>query len=55
LRWFPVPARITVIRLMFSPDGIRPFVQNWEAAADALVQRVHREAVGGIPDPATVY
>jgi transcriptional regulator with XRE-family HTH domain len=43
-----------VIRLMFDPDGIRPFVQNWEAAADALVQRVHREAVGGIPDPATI-
>jgi transcriptional regulator with XRE-family HTH domain len=43
-----------VIRLMFDPDGIRPFVANWEAAADALIQRVHREAVGGIPDPATV-
>jgi hypothetical protein len=43
-----------VIRLMFDPDGIRPFVENWGAAADALVQRVHREAVGGIPDPATV-
>jgi transcriptional regulator with XRE-family HTH domain len=42
-----------VIRLMFDPDGIRPFVENWEAAADALVQRVHREAVGGLPDPAT--
>jgi hypothetical protein len=28
-------------------------VENWEAAADALVQRVHREAVGGLPDPAT--
>jgi transcriptional regulator with XRE-family HTH domain len=43
-----------VIRLMFDPDGIRPYVSNWEAAADALVQRVHREAVGGIPDLATV-
>src|SRR5262249_38977186 len=43
-----------VIRLMFDPGGIRPYVSNWEAAADALVQRVHREAVGGIPDPATV-
>jgi transcriptional regulator with XRE-family HTH domain len=43
-----------VIRLMFSPGGIRPYVTNWEAAADALIQRVHREAVGGIPDPTTV-
>ena len=43
-----------VIRLMFDPDGIRPHITNWEAAADALLQRVHREAVGGIPDPTTV-
>ena len=43
-----------VIRLMFDPEGIRPYVSNWEAAADALIQRVHREAVAGIPDPATV-
>jgi transcriptional regulator with XRE-family HTH domain len=43
-----------VIRLMFSPDGIRSYVTNWDAAADALIQRVHREAVGGIPDPTTV-
>jgi hypothetical protein len=43
-----------VIRLMFDPAGLRPFVENWQAAADALLQRVHREAVGGIPDLATV-
>jgi len=43
-----------VIRLMFDPAGLRPHVRNWEAAAEALVQRVHREAVGGIPDPRTL-
>lgn len=43
-----------VIRLMFDPAAIRPHVTNWDAVADELVQRVHREAVGGIPDPATV-
>lgn len=43
-----------VIRLMFDPGGLRPHVRNWEAAAEALVQRVHREAVGGIPDPRTL-
>jgi transcriptional regulator with XRE-family HTH domain len=43
-----------VIRLMFDPAGIRPYVTNWEAVADGLVQRVHRDAVGGVPDPATV-
>lgn len=42
-----------VIRLMFDPEGLRPFVANWEAAAEALLQRVHREAVGGIPDQKT--
>jgi transcriptional regulator with XRE-family HTH domain len=43
-----------VIRLMFDPNGIRPFVSNWAAVADALIQRVHREAVGGVPDAATL-
>jgi transcriptional regulator with XRE-family HTH domain len=43
-----------VIRLMFDPDGLRPFVRNWDAVADALVQRVHREAVAGVPDPDTL-
>jgi transcriptional regulator with XRE-family HTH domain len=43
-----------VIRLMFDPAGLRPHVANWEAAAEALIQRVHREAVGGIVDPETL-
>ena len=42
-----------VVRMMFSSNGLRPFVSNWEAVAEALIQRVHREAVGGVPDPAT--
>jgi transcriptional regulator with XRE-family HTH domain len=40
-----------VVRLMFGP--LRPYVGNWEQTGEALVQRVHREAVGGIPDPET--
>jgi transcriptional regulator with XRE-family HTH domain len=43
-----------VIRLMFDPEGLRTFVRNWEDVAEALIQRVHREAVGGFPDPETV-
>jgi hypothetical protein len=43
-----------VIRLMFDPEGLRTFVQNWEDVAAALIQRVHREAVGGFPDAETV-
>jgi hypothetical protein len=40
-----------VVRLMFGP--IRPHVANWEQTGQALVQRVHREAVGGVPDVET--
>ena len=43
-----------VIRFMFDPEGLRPHVANWDAAAEALVQRVHRESVGGVPDHETL-
>jgi transcriptional regulator with XRE-family HTH domain len=43
-----------VIRLMFDPGGLRRYVQNWDEVAEALIQRVHREAVGGFPDAETV-
>lgn len=42
-----------VIRLMFDPVGLRPFVANWEQVGPALLQRMHREAIGGVPDAAT--
>lgn len=42
-----------VLRLMFHPDAVRPFVANWAAVAEALLRRVHREAVGGVKDEAT--
>jgi transcriptional regulator with XRE-family HTH domain len=42
-----------VVRLMFDPNGLRPYVSNWEAVAEALVQRVQREAVGGVTDATT--
>jgi transcriptional regulator with XRE-family HTH domain len=44
---------VNVLRLMFDPDGLRPFVANWEQVGEALVQRVHREAIGGVPDAST--
>jgi transcriptional regulator with XRE-family HTH domain len=47
------PGPANVVRLMFHPDGLRPHVANWEAVAEALVQRVHREAVGGVVDGET--
>jgi hypothetical protein len=42
-----------VLRLMFHPDGLRPCVANWDAVAPALIQRVHREAAGGVVDDET--
>jgi transcriptional regulator with XRE-family HTH domain len=44
--------RPNVVRLMFGP--LRPRVANWEQTGEALIQRVHREAVGGVPDPETL-
>src|SRR5262245_30285112 len=45
-----LPGPPYVLRLMFHPQGLRPAVVEWEATAQALVQRLHREAVGGILD-----
>jgi transcriptional regulator with XRE-family HTH domain len=42
-----------MLHLIFDPDGMRPFVANWEAVARSLVQRVHREAVGHVLDERT--
>ncbi len=42
-----------LIRNFFDPDALRPHVANWDEAAAALIQRVHREAIGGVPDAET--
>jgi transcriptional regulator with XRE-family HTH domain len=47
----PPPEPANVVRLMFT--ALRPHVANWEQTGEALIQRVHREAVGGVPDPRT--
>jgi hypothetical protein len=49
----PLPEPANVIRMMLDPNGLRPFVVNWEAVAEALIRRVHRETVAGIIDDAT--
>jgi hypothetical protein len=40
--------------MMFDPRGLRPYVLSWEGVAEALITRIHREAVGGAPDEATI-
>jgi transcriptional regulator with XRE-family HTH domain len=42
-----------VLRMMFHPRALKPFVRNWNVVAESLVQRVRREAVGGIQDEVT--
>ena len=44
------PGPTNLLRAMFDPAGIRPWIANWEVVAQTLVQRVFREAVGGVPD-----
>jgi transcriptional regulator with XRE-family HTH domain len=39
-----------VLRMMFHPEGLRPFVRNWPAVAASLLDRARREVVGGLPD-----
>jgi transcriptional regulator with XRE-family HTH domain len=39
-----------VLRLLFHPGGIRRYVTNWEELAGDVIERAHREALGGVPD-----
>jgi transcriptional regulator with XRE-family HTH domain len=34
---------INVMRTLFHPNGLRPFVTNWEEVAECLMHAVHRE------------
>ena len=43
-------APTNVLRMMFDPQLLRPHVANWDAVAETLVRRAHREAVGGVLD-----
>ncbi len=35
-----------VLRGIFHPGALRPWITNWDVVAEGLIQRVHREAVG---------
>lgn len=34
-----------ILELLFSPEGLRPFIANWDEVGYHLIQRVHREAL----------
>lgn len=42
-----------MLHLMFDPDGMRPFIANWEQVARGLFERIHRESVGRVVDDRT--
>ena len=48
-----IPGPPNVVRLTFHPQGLRRYIVNWEALAGPLIQQIHREAVGGVPDEGT--
>lgn len=49
-RW---PRPRNILRMIFDPAGLRPFVADWERLSASLIQRVRREAVGGAIDEPT--
>jgi transcriptional regulator with XRE-family HTH domain len=42
-----------MLHLIFDPQGMRPFVDDWDNVARSLLQRVHRESVGHVVDGGT--
>jgi hypothetical protein len=45
--------RRNMLHLIFDPQGMRPFIADWEGVAKSLIQRVHRESIGGVIDDQT--
>lgn len=47
------PSPRNMLHLMFDPQGMRPFIANWEQTATSLFERVYRESVGRVIDERT--
>jgi len=47
------PKPRNMLHLIFDPNGMRPFVANWDKTAQSLIQRVNRESVGRVVDEKT--
>ena len=39
-----------LLHLMFDPEGMRPFIANWDDVGKSLIQRVHRESTERVAD-----
>ncbi len=42
---FYIDGKINLMRLMLHPQGLKPFVSNWQETANHLIKRVYREAI----------
>jgi hypothetical protein len=49
-RW---PRPRNILHMIFDPEGLRPFVEDWDRFSASMLQRVRREAVGGAVDEPT--
>lgn len=45
LTLFYTDGKINLMRALFHPQGLRPFIVNWESFIDHLLQRLHRETL----------
>ena len=45
---FCIDGKINLMRVVFDPQGLRPFIANWEEVARHLLQRTYREANSSI-------
>jgi transcriptional regulator with XRE-family HTH domain len=48
-----LPTPRNLVRLIFDPAGLRPFVVDWPRTSRMLLARVRREALGGVIDGGT--
>ena len=39
-----------MLHLVFDPNGLRPFIADWQSVSESLIQRVYRESVGRVID-----
>ena len=42
-----------MLHLIFDPQGMRPFIANWQEVAKSLFERVYRESLGRVIDDRT--
>src|ERR1700744_6612195 len=48
------PKPRNLLDLICAPDGMRPFIENWDKVASGLLQRVYRESVGHVTGNRTI-